>query len=240
MRLLTKWANGEEIAYRDVNGYRRLACVSDPEESSGLFGLTRLPHRVRQLIRPGDWVIDIGANVGLLTGDMCASVGDGGAVWAIEPVPRNLQRLRELREANQLDQLTILNVAVADKVGTATLKLPAVAGSGWASFTASWLTGGTLDVPTTTLDTLCREAPRAKRLSFIKIDVEGAEPLVLAGAVKTLTTYRPWILCEFNDPVLRDAGSSPEALLDQFDALRYRPALRISPKSYDILLEPVT
>jgi hypothetical protein len=121
---------------------------------------------------------------------------------------------------NNLDWLEIFPVALSSGSGRAQLRLPKSENSGWASFTASWITGGTINVATRALDDLVYE--RADRpVSFLKIDVEGFEHQVLQGARHLLSEMRPLVLCEFNDIVLRDAGSSASELLDLFGRLGY-------------------
>ena len=63
--------------------------------------------------------------------------------------------------------------------------------SGWASFTKSWDTNGTLEVATWRLDDLVDEQGFVGRLALIKLDVEGFEPKVLEGAGRTLRRLRP-------------------------------------------------
>src|SRR5207249_301008 len=96
------------VRFRDSLGLRRTADFSDHLEVLSFFGVEqRLPWRAAKLIGPGDWVIDAGANVGHITGEMCALVGASGCVWAIEPIPRNVSRLTELQSNNGLNQLHI-------------------------------------------------------------------------------------------------------------------------------------
>lgn len=220
-RFLTKHPPNREFVYRDAWGLRRRTSLLDDLEAHGFVGLDCLPHRVWKLIEPGGWVIDAGANVGLAAGPFSKLVGSGGRVWAFEPVPRNVERLKQLREMNQLDWMEVFPVALASESGTAQLRIPAGENNGWASFTASWITGGTIEVVTARLDDLVYERAGDRRVSFIKIDVEGFEAQVLAGAKRTLTEMRPLVLCEFNDIVLRDAGSSANELMAAFAGLGY-------------------
>jgi FkbM family methyltransferase len=153
---------------------------------------------------------------------MCRLVGSLGNVWAIEPIPRNLRRLEELAQLNNLGQLRVIDGALSNVTGTAEIRLPVDLQSGFASFTKSYDTGGTLTAKTWRLDDLV--AGQAGRISFLKIDVEGFEPQVLEGAAETLRSMRPAVLCEFNDVLLRDAGTSSPELLRKFAELGYRPS----------------
>jgi FkbM family methyltransferase len=128
-----------------------------------------------------------------------------------------------LKETNGLDQLRIFAGAISDRTGQEVLKLPSGRGSGWASFTASWITGERLTVPTWKLDDLVRQKSAERRLSLIKIDVEGFEFEALAGATGTISTHHPLLFCEFNDPLLRDRGSSSLELLDASRSMGYEP-----------------
>lgn len=188
----------------------------------GALGLEeRLPRGVWPYVRPGGWAIDVGANVGLVTAPLCERMGPNGAVWAIEPVPRNAERLRQLRSDNDLVQLSVLEGALGDRNGTASIRLPAGGESGWASFTKSWDTSGELAVKTWRLDDLSDRFP-PQPLDFVKIDVEGYEPQVVNGASSTLRRFWPVVMCELNDLLLRDAGSSSAAVVQQLGALGYR------------------
>jgi FkbM family methyltransferase len=140
-----------------------------------------------QLIRPGDTVFDVGAHVGFYT--LLASIlaGPAGRVYAFEPFPRNIRYLKKHLALNRAANVTVFEAAVTDT-------------DGWADFQESsshfegrLASGGGLRVKTVSLDRLVAEEA-ASPPDALKIDVEGAEAVVLAGARKTLAHFRPVIL----------------------------------------------
>jgi FkbM family methyltransferase len=135
------------------------------------------------LLRPGGVVLDVGANVGYYTLLASVLVGDGGAVHAFEPEPRNAEFLRRHLRINGRRNVTVQQAAVSDRAGTARFTFGTGSGTGHLG------EAGTLEVRTLRLDDYCAEhgiVPAA-----IKIDVEGAEMSVLAGACETLARHRP-------------------------------------------------
>jgi FkbM family methyltransferase len=240
---------GEGIfAYRNEHGHVMEADLSDYMERMGFFGAhsSRFVRYITSTLRPGDWAIDAGANVGLISSPMCSAVGPEGRVWTIEPLPRNVDRLRRLKEANGLTQMEIFPVALASKDSTERLRLSAApGGSGWGSFVAPWAGEGYVEVPTQPLDELVAARGPDRPLRLLKIDVEGFEPELLAGARVTLSRTRPVVICEFHDDLLRATGSSSEKLVDAFAELGYfpqspfgRPSHSLDGKVLDMLLIP--
>jgi FkbM family methyltransferase len=214
------------FTYRDYYGNETEADLSDYMERCGFFGAhsAALVRFIASTLRPGDWAIDAGANVGLFTSPMAAAVGPQGSVWAIEPLPRNLERLERLKQVNRLSQLELFPLALGSATSTARLRLPkAPGGSGFGSFVATWASAGDVEVATRPLDDLVAAGAPAAPLRLVKIDVEGSELDLLAGARTTLTTRRPLVLCEFHDPLLRSAGTSADELLALFRAYGYAP-----------------
>jgi FkbM family methyltransferase len=212
------------LTYRDTLGFVRHTSLNERLEACWFLGVDwcLLPRAVVERIPAGTTAIDAGANIGIVTSQLCRAVGARGMVHAVEPLPANVDRLRELKRDNDLDQLTIWDCALSDKEGSATLRTQGVTGtSAYASLTASWNTAATVSVATRTLDDI---VPSDTRVGFIKLDVEGAEYLVLEGAKRIMTSDRPLVFCEFNDVVLRDAGSSSKELLDKFEGLGYKSA----------------
>ena len=150
----------------------------------------------RQFVHPGSLVFDIGANVGEMT--RCFLSLGARQVIAVEPVPRCLERLREVG-----DRVTVVPSAAGAKVGTATLHV-SNASTCLSTLSDKWLTiaeraerfNGTvwdeeLSVPTITIDALIAQHGKP---DFIKIDVEGFESEVLDG----VTTLPCPLSFEFN------------------------------------------
>ncbi len=224
--------------YHDHHGHLMEADLADYMERAGFFGVhsPKLLRLLSSRLRPGDWVIDAGANVGLFASAFSATVGPQGRVWAVEPLPHNVERLRRLKQANDLTQLEILPFALGSAPSTARLRVPAApGGSGFGSFVATWPTSGEIEVSTCRLDDLVEGVDPGRPLRLVKIDVEGFEGELVAGAARTLSTRRPLVLCEFHDPLLRAAGRSSQELLRQFERCGYAPlgAHESSPRSLD-------
>jgi FkbM family methyltransferase len=218
---------GPDVRYRDKLGLLRTSDLRITLEAYWFFGLGGLPDAVHATVPPGSWAVDVGANTGVMTGQLCRAVGRRGLVWAIEPLPLNVSRLDQLRSANDLPQLQVFDCALAGTDGRASLRTAGPTGGAYASLTASWIDEGRVDVATRTLDGLVAEHEHrlaGRRLAFLKIDAEGAELEILDGAAETLARHRPVVFCEFNDVVLRDAGRSSAELLQRFRSLGYDPA----------------
>lgn len=242
---LRRLAPPAELVYRDADGHIRTVDLRDHMESLVFVGRHRLPRAVADMVRPGDWAVDVGANVGSVAGQLCPRVGRDGLVWAVEPLPRNVERLRALAEANGLHQLEVLPYALGARRGMATIRLGGEGASGYSSFTASWICNGSLDVPTERLDDLTAAVDHERPLRLVKLDVEGFEREVLAGAEATLRRWRPLVYCEFNDIILTDAGSSSAELLQCFRELGYsvapawqRAGQRLAGRNVDLLMAP--
>lgn len=155
----------------------------------------------REFIRPGSCAIDVGANVGIFTMTMAASVGAHGNVLAIEPLPANGDRLRRHAAANDFKQVSIYPVAAGASSGEVILD----AGADPAFVSTRPVRGlpersaGEVRVPMVALDDVWVEA-NSPSVSFIKIDVEGGECAVLDGAKRLLDTCRPTMLLEITGP----------------------------------------
>jgi FkbM family methyltransferase len=180
---------------------------------------------VRRILSPGDTAIDIGAHIGFFTLQMAAMVGPSGRVHAFEPFDANADLLeRSIAENRFGDRITVQRDAVGAASGTATLTFPLeTLNSGGAYVlrdgTAPLAGNVKKQVPLVALDDLHLGRP----VRFIKMDVEGAEPLVIKGAERLLREDRPMILSELHPTQLeRASGVTANAFLDQLRALGYR------------------
>jgi FkbM family methyltransferase len=131
----------------------------------------------------------------MYTVPLANAIGPGGTVLAFEPVPQTLERLRANVALNGLSNVTIVGAAVADAARVAEIRLGN--DSAYASLVGVKKdrgTGETLTVPVVTIDQVWEE--RNRPISFCKIDVEGAELLVLKGAEHVVRACRPALLVE--------------------------------------------
>jgi FkbM family methyltransferase len=165
---------------------------------------------LRQIVRPGDCVLDIGANVGQMTLEAATLTGPRGRVVAIEPAPGNLRLLHTHLVANLLaDRVTVISAACGTNHGSEiSLRVcgatPEAVGSGHTVQSAAVGVGHwcRVDVPMVSVDGVCQEL--AIRPAVVKIDVEGAELIVLRGAVNTLAGCRPRVRMAFHPHAFSD------------------------------------
>ncbi len=141
----------------------------------------------KHLIRPGDVVYDVGANAGFFTLLAAKLVGPTGLVVAFEPVPRNLQFLEQHLRLNDVRNVTVVPAAVSAASGSARFATSKNAAMG------ALADAGDLEVPIVVLDELI-SAGTLPPPAFVKIDVEGAESQVFAGAAQLLRDHHPAIL----------------------------------------------
>jgi FkbM family methyltransferase len=140
-------------------------------------------------LAPGDQCLDVGAHVGYWTVPVAAAVGATGRVMAVEAYRPNVERLSANLARNGLTNTEIVHAAAAAEAGSARLRV-----SGTSSSWNSIVSGGSyfndetavVEVPAVALDDLDLPGP----LALVKVDVEGAEELVVAGASAVLARAR--------------------------------------------------
>lgn len=152
---------------------------------------------------PGTAVIDVGANIGELTVPLAQAVGAEGICLAVEPIPFLADALRRTAFANGLDWIEVLQCAASADAGSANLELRYSDGklldSGGSRLVES-AAAGTVQVATERLDDMVRRSRiGARRVSLIKVDVEGHELQVLRGAGETLRQHRPALAIEIGN-----------------------------------------
>jgi FkbM family methyltransferase len=146
--------------------------------------------------------LDVGANIGLYSLGLSALAPEG-RVYAFEPSPATFGHLQSNLEANGAANVVASNLAVSDSTGTVVFHDFSFFSAGsFSSDEASLLSSESygsqsFEAATTTVDEFVADHG-LDRVDLVKVDVEGAELSVLAGAEKTLATYRPVTVLEFN------------------------------------------
>jgi FkbM family methyltransferase len=137
--------------------------------------------------------LDIGANIGIYS--LLAGKAGVTRILAFEPVPRIFEELQYNLRINGLKRVRCYQTAVADVEGIAPLYVPASDVPVESSLRSDHRANtSTVKVQTITLDRL--DALRHPSVDLIKIDTEGTEPDVLAGARSILKRDEPVIICE--------------------------------------------
>jgi FkbM family methyltransferase len=163
------------------------------------------------LTSPGHTIFEIGANLGTDTMNMAGIVGRTGRVVSVEPGAACFAKLRARVQENRLDQVVVVQKAVAEAPGRFALEPGLDSNSGMA-FLGALTEGASQEaVDTTTLGALA-EAHGAPH--FIWMDIEGFELRALRGGSDVLRAARPFIYTEVDRGHLERAGDT----LDAFEA----------------------
>lgn len=166
-------------------------------------------------IKPGMHVVDAGANHGYYTVLFADLVGEDGRVASFEPNPRTAQFLRQTVAVNGYDQrVSVFEIALVDQDGQTLSFLAPGAEPKNARVVPTALAEQpeTITVTGARLDTLLADWPK---IDFMKIDVEGAEETMLAGAWTLIERDRPELLLEFN----ATRCAHPHELLDRLSSV---------------------
>ena len=221
---LTRWLGLRDEFNIEVNGLEVYVLLTDPRslvipgEVSGAEEIALL----RELLAPGDTFVDLGANHGSFAINASRVVGSGGLVVAVEPQPKLASLVERSLDVNGLSPFQVFNFACADSEGTAEFFVPkATSGSAglFREFSASTaMHRFSVDLHRFDDPIAWREFPGR---CVVKLDVEGAEMQVLAGAVEAIRLHRPPLMMEINPHSMAAAETSLDDLLSLLQALGY-------------------
>ncbi len=186
---------------------------------------------VQELLRhipAGGTVIDVGAHIGWYSLKAANAVGPKGHVIAVEPNHETLNWLRNnIRASGAGSVIAVAPVACADSETTLTFYAASHRNTGESSLSQ---TNASQDGPVSAsypvrarrLDDIVKDAG-LDRVDAIKIDVEGAEFMVLKGATETLDRYHPVVVVELVDRQLKAMGSGVDEVVAFMRAHGYPP-----------------
>jgi len=174
----------------------------------------------KEILRPGDLFLDVGANIGLYTLAFSRAVGPNGRVIAAEPDPDNLALLKRNLHTNGCHNVTVIEEALGDE--NKAVKLYQRQDNRGALSTADIFGVGERNAISIRMRRADEVFAQFGIPRVAKIDVEGQEPLVIAGMGSQLP---PVILFEFVPELLRAAGHDPKRFLDELVGRGYALSL---------------
>lgn len=201
-----------------------------------------------RIVRTGDVVVDVGANLGFFTVLLATLVGPAGRVLSAEPGENNLPRLQNNIAANEYGNVIVIDRPIADRAVPVTFFLNSDNDVGNALWNPGAFPGNdrskaqtiSHSLMATTLDEeISRLGCGAPRL--IKIDTEGAEQRVLEGAHHLLLGRKvPFVICELHNFGLAQMGCSPMSLRQMMEDYGYSTFLIYPDGTLPKLIPPQT
>jgi len=167
---------------------------------------------VQKVLKKGDRVFDIGANIGYYTTLFSSLVGPAGEITAFEPDPANRSLLQENLTANRCANTSICELGVSDKTSSVLLHL-CDNNQGMHRIYDSICCGvETIEIDCVALDDF---VSTEQSIDFIKMDIEGAEYKALAGMSRILNQDDLMLLIEFSPFALVEAGAQTAAFIER-------------------------
>lgn len=148
---------------------------------------------LNSFLHPGDWALDLGANVGHYTKRMSELVGASGRVIAVEPMPDTFSLLASNVRLFDHANVSLLNVAVSDRIDTVGIELPSFS-EGLPNYYQARLTSTAAKFSVLTIPIDALSLP--KQVKLVKIDVEGHELPVLQGMRRLIERDHPVLIVE--------------------------------------------
>lgn len=177
---------------------------------------------MKENIKEGDIVVDIGANIGVHTILMAKLVGKEGKVYAFEPDITNFKLLKKNVEVNNYKNIVLVNKAVSDRNDKIKLYLCKNNNATHRTYNSRNVSGKFngkyVEIDCIKLDNYFEDKEKP---NFIKIDIEGSEPKVMMGATKLLSENTIKILTEFYPLLIQESGCSSEKYISDLLDLGY-------------------
>lgn len=181
---------------------------------------------VQLLVQPGDYAIDIGANIGVYTKNLSELVGGNGKVFSVEPVPSTYEILCSNVRKLRMNNTETINCAISDSPGTVTMEIPRYSTGGEDFYQAQIVKSDgqqkqnvrRVSVEAITIDS--KFAAIAKKVSFVKCDVEGHDLACIRGAKNFLEqSSAAWLIEVSGNP--DNSQSQASALFKLFVEKNY-------------------
>lgn len=225
------------ILYRLLSLENYLRVVSRMFFLYRAFGLGRggraleYVYHLPQLVKQGDKVIDIGANLGYYTCLLADLVGDSGRVYAVEPVPVIFSVLK--RNVGKRRNVELLNYALGEQERTIEMANDSVASAGYFGTGRNFVSEGELSKDAVRFTAQMQRGSELfgamEQIDFIKCDIEGYERVVLPELRPLIEKFHPTVLVETD-------GESRQQIIRMFTELGYRAYMLVGGK--EVALDP--
>jgi FkbM family methyltransferase len=176
-------------------------------------------HAIDRYVLPGMICYDIGSNIGLWALRMAEVVSKKGCIYAFEPLSQNLDILKVNLALSEVTNVKILPCAVGAKAGKANLYIPSDS-TGRSSLAPESPEDSTEEISIQRLDDIW-ESQGYPNVAFVKMDIEGAEPLALEGGEKFFKSVNPIVCCEVNPSKLKAMNLNSETIFKKFQSWNY-------------------
>ena len=188
-------------------------------------------YHLPQLVKQGDKVIDIGANLGYYTCPLADLVGEGGRVYAVEPVPVIFSVLK--RNVGKRRNVELLNYALGVECRTIEMANDSVASAGYFGTGRNFVSEGELSKDAVRFTAQMKRGSELfggmEKIDFIKCDIEGYERVVLPELRPLIEKFHPTVLVETD-------GESRQQIIRMFTELGYSAYMLVGGK--EVTLDP--
>ena len=190
-------------------------------------GVARDGLLVRHLIDPGDHVLDVGASIGQYTRFLSESVGPAGKVHSFEALPPTFDILSSCVRKLRLSNVNLINCAISDRPGTATMVIPLYKWGSECHYDARMERAGDdgnlrrFEVQMKSIDSVFGEGAREK-ITFIKSDVNHHELAFVQGSLETIRRFKPAMLVEVGTNPDKSIAERILAILSEEGYAAYR------------------
>ncbi len=199
----------------DFDGYVMYVRADDHDIGFSVLGGGYEPHVtavVKEVLRPGDTFVDVGANIGYFAAMGAHLVGKSGHVVAIEPMDKNVQLILATIWRNHFENIVVLPYAASASGGIAPMATNSQSSNGEVVRVSPGGPAPTLFAQARKLDDMLKGLDR---LDLIKFDIEGHELLAWRGFAEGIARHKPLVLTEFHPKCMRDnAGIEPADYLE--------------------------
>ena len=182
-------------------------------------------YHLPQLVKQGDKVIDIGANLGYYTCPLADLVGDSGRVYAVEPVPVIFSVLK--RNVGKRRNVELLNYALGEECRTIEMANDSVASAGYFGTGRNFVSEGELSKDAVRFTAQMKRGSELfggmEKIDFIKCDIEGYERVVLPELRPLIEKFHPTVLVETD-------GESRQQMIRMFTELGYSAYMLVGGK----------